>query len=266
MVSQGLVRNAVDGVHVTGYADGFVVQANGAAWHMGPSGGLTRLRLDRRRAEPRPGDLLLEGYYRLALFRPATRTLYGRVARPAGTGLTDVDGRGTWWALGDSDAGQRVVWTARPGEPWVRRLIGPDLSGSGSCTCQWQPDVRGRGAVVVVDSGAVQSISHDYGATWRTIDLDATEPFRTTYANLRLPLTSALPDGRVVTGYMRWWVATDATNASFRRIGLRSSAMWRAGLTSGAVIRAGRLSVDGGRSWLRCDAQPSGAPSQHGTM
>ena len=69
---------------------------------------------------------------------------------------------------------------------------------------------------MVASMGPLNHVSRDYGATWHTYDPGGSEPFQTVFCSLREPITSALPDGRIVTGYMQFWVAHDASNTSFR--------------------------------------------------
>jgi hypothetical protein len=131
--------------------------------------------------------------------------------------------------------------------------------------------VRGRGSVVVVATGGVQHVSTDGGSSWQTWDLRDTEPYLTTYQDLREPYTGALPDGRIVTGYMQVWVAEDSGNTDLHETTWGSRVVWRSGLTDVPVKRGRSVSVDGGLSWLPLDvqpgrAQPAGEPSQHGTM
>ena len=98
--------------------------------------------------------------------------------------------------------------------------------------------------------GPLNHISLDYGATWHTYDLGESEPFQTVYDHLREPFTSALPDGRIVTGYLLYWVADDASNTSFSPTTWRSLAMWRAGMSTSPVRRGDTVSLDGGQTWV----------------
>ena len=212
------------------------------------SGATSRVRLATNPTELRSGDVPvgIRGW----LYRPGTGAVHTAVRAPGGTLAGHVDGNGTWWSLGDIEGGQQVLWSRKPGEPWRKHLVGPQEPYVVRCTCPWQPSVEGRGPVVVASTGPVNHVSLDYGETWDTLDLSGTEPFQTVYDGLREPYTSALPDGRIVTGYLRYWVADDAGNTSFHPTSWRSLAMWRAGLSDAPARRGSTVSVDGGQTWV----------------
>lgn len=212
------------------------------------SGSRSRVRIVGRSTTLRPGDAPVGRSGQV--YRPSTKTVFASVRGPGGSTADHVDGRGAWWALGGIEDGQQVLWSRRPDEQWVKHLVGAQTPYTPRCTCSWGPSVKGRGPVVVASMGPLNHVSLDYGATWRTYDLGDSEPFRAVYDNLREPNTSALPDGRIVTGYITYWVADDPSNTSFRPLPLQSLDEWRAGLTGGPIRRGGTVSLDGGETWV----------------
>jgi hypothetical protein len=235
---------------------GFLVMGYGKAPRfVSSSGGRSRLLMATNPTGLRSGDVPV-GIFGW-LYRPRTQTVHTAVRAPGGTLASHVDGSGAWWSLGEIEGGLQVLWSRNPGEPWLKHLAGPQVPYVVRCTCPWQPTVEGRGPVVVASMGPLNHVSLDYGATWHTYDLGDSEPFQTVYDNLREPITSALPDGRIVTGYMLFWVAEDASNTSFRSTTRRSLAMWRAGLSVAPVRRGDTVSLDGGQTWVPMDPEPA---------
>lgn len=223
------------------------------------SGGSWRTRVTENPVNLRPGDVPvgIRGW----LYRPATKTVHTTVRAPGGTVATHVDGSGSWWSLGEIEGGQQVLWSRAPGEWWVEHLVGAQVPYVPACTCPWQPSIEGRGPVVVASMGPLNHVSLDNGATWHTLGLGDSEPFKTVYQNLREPITSSAPDGRILTGYLSYWVAEDASNTSFRSTTWRSMAMWSAGMSSAPVRRGDAVSLDGGKTWVTLDPGPGRAPS-----
>jgi hypothetical protein len=264
VVAQGLIRSVTDeyNVAVAAVPGGFLtVGGESRAAFVSRSGGVWAADVRQRAVMPRVGDLPV-GLDGSLVYRPSTRRVVGDAKPPAGADVTYADGHGRWWAIGGEEGGQRVAWSVAAGEPWVKHLVGPYSDSYGGCTCQWWPAVRGRGEVVVVATGDVQHVSVDDGATWRTWDLRDTEPYRATYENLREPFTSSLPDGRIVTGYVQWWIANDSANETFRLISVWSRPVWLAGLSQVPRRKRDSVSVDGGTTWVPLDVQPRNIPDR----
>lgn len=235
-----------DGAEVHAHPRGFVVTRwAGKAYDVSFRGAVRTLDRRRGAVAPRAGDVLLRSGL---AYRPRPRSLV-RPERVAGGAVSHIDGQGTWWALGRPEAGMAVVWSARPGEEWVRHVVGA-YSDDHNCTCVINRGPFGRGSVIAVSGMPLQHVSTDFGQTWTTYDLSGTEPHDYLLGIMRFPLTSALPDGRLVTGYQQYYLARDATNTTFDVLGRRSLAGWQSGLFGGVVVRGGRASADGGETWI----------------
>jgi hypothetical protein len=207
---------------------------------------------DRSPTRPLPGDVFLgDAFHAPWLFRPSTNSIHRHIVGPPRATITHVDGHGVWWARGKPENDQAVVYSAAPGEPWTKQVIGRFSSAYTGCVCDPTPGPLGRGPVIVVAGLELSHVSLDYGRTWRTWDLADSLPFRETFAVNRPPQVASLPDGRLVIGYMQHWVATDATNQSFVQRGLDPQPeLWLAGLTNELLLHGEQASPDGGHTWL----------------
>jgi hypothetical protein len=255
VVSQRLVARQSDYMTtlVDSYRDGFVVfdEWHQRATHVAAHGAETALEILRRPTPLKPGDLFMERVGRF--FRPSTRTLIAPALPPGASG-THVDGHGVVWTVGRPEDGQTVVYSATPGAPWTKHVVGPYSSWRHGCVCDIGPGPRGRGSVLVVTGDRWQHVSTDYGRTWTTYGLSTTAPYRAVLDRRRYPIVSALPDGRAVIGYTTtgYWVATDPCNTSFSRVGQYPPGLiYRAGIGLSVMHRPNEISVDGGQTWLR---------------
>jgi hypothetical protein len=66
----------------------------------------------------------------------------------------------------------------------------------------------------------------------------------------RLPAVSALPDGRIVIGYFDYWVASDPTNTTFTKLADPDQAVWGSGIEDRLDFHDGKVSPDGGKTWV----------------
>jgi hypothetical protein len=205
---------------------------------------------------PEPVDLRAEDVYAPRghdpwFYRPSTGTMI-RARLPLGFSIGHVDGQGRLWHRGRPENGQEVMWSALPGKPWSKQYVGAHSppGPEDMCTCQFGYGPHGSGSVIVVGGFPTPHVSLDFGRSWTTLDLGASEPYRATVRNLRLPSFSALPDGRMVVGYMEWWVARDPSNTSFEEVRYTSPLLRQAGLGTTPAVRDGLASPDAGRTWV----------------
>jgi hypothetical protein len=255
VTKQGLIPRPPrygDYLDVYAYGHDFVLASvhQSQAWQVTSNGRVSRLRLDGPPTKPLAGDVLIGGGW---IFRPSSQRVHRRIIGPPRATVTHVDGRGVWWALGEPENGQSVLYSATPGAPWAKQFIGPFSNPHHGCACDASPGPHGRGPVLVVTGDELSHVSLDYGQTWTTWNLGDSEPYRQTIAGNRFPVTSALPDGRIVIGYSStgFWVGQDATNDAFTQDAFYPKReLWLAGLTSELLFRPGQTSPDGGHLWL----------------
>jgi hypothetical protein len=258
VTAQGLVESPRHGVYeVFAHKGGFLLLswADRRAWRVTSTGEATKASFGGRPTEPMPGDILLgDGYKDASLFRPSTNRIHRHAIGPAGASVSHVDGHGVWWAMGKPENGQTVVYSAVPGEPWSKHLIGESSDPHAGCVCDPRVGPLGRGPVIVVNGSELSHVSLDYGRTWRTWELHDMLPFRQARERLRPPQVASLPDGRLLIGYFQYGLATDPTNQSFVEYAqyaeLPKRVLWQAGLIDELLYRPGQASPDGGHTWL----------------
>jgi hypothetical protein len=242
---------------VFAYHGGFLLlnYAYWRAWRVTSAGEVMKTAFGGGPTEPMPGDILLgAGYRHGSLFRPSTNQIHGHAIGPPGASISHVDGHGVWWARGQPQNGQTVVYSAVPGESWSKHLIGEYSDPPIGCVCDPYFGPFGRGSVIVVNGLDLSHVSLDYGRTWRTWELDKMLPFRQAQERNRQPQVASLRDGRLIIGYFQFGVARDATNQSFVQYsdyaGVPRRLLWQAGLTDELMYRPGQASPDGGHTWL----------------
>ena len=255
LTSEGLFGRFVepDTVSVHAHDEGFFLVDTYAsrAWSMTLDGRLSRLPMDDRPTRPRAGDIPFIGLAVWA-YRPSTGMVHSDLVGPAGTRAVHVDGHGVLWTLGRPDDGMAVVYSAAPGAPWVRHVVGEFSDTHRGCVCDTFPGPLGRGAVIVVAGLPLSHVSLDYGRTWKTWDISGTTPLRRIRARGNYPAISALADGRLVVGNLsEFWVAEDEDNDSFVRLGRDvTRARLQSGLTDDLLFRPGEVSPDAGATWV----------------
>jgi hypothetical protein len=228
---------------------GFVVTSAGRAWQVSPTGVATALRLVRRSVAVKRGDVFAPIGRAAWIFRPGTSHLMRPQAVP-GARITHADGQGRLWALGKPEGGRAVVFSAVPGEPWSKHVLGSFSNTALGCACDTWPGPLGRGSVIVVAGNPLQHLSTDYGRTWTTYDLANSTPYTTVLREQRLPAVSAMPDGRIVIGYFDYWVASDPTNTTFTKLADPDQAVWGSGIEDRLDFHDGKVSPDGGKTWV----------------
>ena len=255
LTSEGLFGRFVepDTVSVHAHDEGFFLVDTYAsrAWSMTLDGRLSRLPMDDRPTRPRAGDIPFIGLAVWA-YRPSTGMVHSNLVGPAGTRAVHVDGHGVLWTLGRPADGMAVVYSAAPGDPWVRQVVGEFSDTHRGCVCDTYPGPLGRGAVIVVAGLPLSHVSLDYGRTWKTWDISGTTPMRRIRARGNYPAISALADGRLFVGDVaESWVAEDADNDSFVRLGREvTRAKRQSGLTDDLLFRPGEVSPDAGMTWV----------------
>lgn len=243
------LRHPRDGASVTPHRRGFLVHRSGKlSYDVSLDGGRHLVRRVWRRTGLRAGDVLVTGERGWA-YRRSIRSVV-RLRRVDGGEIGHVDGQGRHWVLGRPQEGQDVLWSSLDGSAWTRHVAGT-YSDDNDCTCVIDRGPFGRGGVISVGGAPLQHVSLDHGQTWTTHDLSGTRPYEDV-VDIRYPRTSALPDGRIVTGYQTYALAADATNTTFTPISLNHPAMWASGLSSGLIFRPGKVSADGGTTWIKC--------------
>jgi hypothetical protein len=246
------VTSADYGISATSVEHGFLVSvANGRTWLVTRKGVQGTVPLATEPVDLRADDVYAPRGHRPWFYRPSTATMV-RARLPRGFSIDQFDGQGRLWHRGQPENGQEVMWSALPGEQWSKQYIGAHSppGPEDMCTCQFGYGPHGSGSVIVVGGFPTPHVSLDFGRSWTTVDLGASEPYRATIRNLRLPLFSALPDGRMVVGYMGWWVARDPSNTSFAKVPYTCPLLRQAGLDATPAVRDGLASPDAGWTWV----------------
>ena len=130
-----------DTVSVHAHDEGFFSSSDtyaSRAWSMTLDGRLSRLPIDDRPTPPRAGEVPFIGLAVWA-YRPSTGMVHSNLVGPAGTRAVHVDGRGVLWTLGRPDDGMAVVYSAAPGDPWVRHVVGEFSHTHRGCVCDTYP-------------------------------------------------------------------------------------------------------------------------------
>jgi hypothetical protein len=209
---------------------------------------LTRVRGTRAKA---PGDIR---FGRGWLLDPAAKTVTRERLPGCRQDSIRTDLRGRVWCLDHPK--EQIAWSADDGRTWTRHTLSDsyfDYCDGGALGS----DLEVRDDVVAIGLWRAD-FSLDRGATWHDVPL----PWRLVGLHHERPLAdnctqvTPLRDGRLVIGYYRFAVATDATNTRFKLIYTPRHTRF-ANVQEGVVVAVSRrpygetfVSYDGAETWL----------------